>query len=349
MKRIGLIALLVVVLTVGVFAQDITLIGQDFENLITELGAEVLPNLEQSVAWGAFPGLAIMPEDTGFFMTFTLGTLISGGIFGFAEPDNPAFEVLDIGSLMETILATAGSDSATNIYNGIRGFFPYPVARTTVGYQLPAGVEMMVDFAIFPQFVANLVTRIANNAGASIGDVTLNALHVGSLIRVPILHDAGVFPGVSIGAGYSYGGFALGYDLSSIGAVATSLGDLYLEGDMQVSSSIHTIELDLQMSKAIGPFVPFIGIAPHFHIADFSGYVGETEDDFTAGIDLDDDQIIDSTYLGTRPNVSGLDNDLSILLHGGFDLSFAKFALELHASWTIGKGSPGVVLGMRWQ
>jgi hypothetical protein len=348
MKRIGLIALLAVVLAAGVYAQDLTMLGQDFENLITELGAEVLPNLEQSAAWGAYPGLAIMPDDTGFFMTLTLGTLLGDGVFRFAEPDNPAFDVLDVGSLIETILTAAGSATATNLYNGARGFFPYPVTRTTIGYQLPAGVEMMVDLAIFPQFLANLATRIANNAGASIGDVTLHALHVGSLVRVPVLHDAGPLPAVSIGAGYSYGGMALGYDLTSIGAVPTSLGDLFVTGEMEVSSSVHTIELDIQVSKSLGFFVPFIGIAPHFHIADFSGYVGETEAEFSAGIDYDGGGI-DTTYLGTRPNVSGVDNDLSILLHGGFDLSFAKFALEFHASWTVGKGSPGVVLGMRWQ
>ena len=350
MKRIGLIALLAIVTTVGVFAQDISLIGQDFEHLIVQLGDELLPNLEQSAAWGAFPGLAVMPSDTGFFMTMGLGALLSGGIFQFAVPDNPAFEVLDIGPLMQAILDASGSERATNVYNGVQNFFPYPVTRTTIGYVLPAGVEMMVDFSIFPQFVANLATRIASGADASISQITLNALHVGSKVRVPVLRDAGPFPAVSLGAAYSYAGLAIGYgDLGSIGPVATGIGDLYLDGEFMVSTRIHSFGLDLQVSKALGVFVPFIGVSPQYHVAQVAGHVGTSNADFSAGIDLDSDGTTDSTYFGDHPDVTSVDNDLSFLLHGGFDLNFEKFAMEFHGSWIPGTGSPGVFIGMRIQ
>jgi hypothetical protein len=345
MKRAIVVSLVALICVAGVFGQDITLIGQDFENLIQQLGQELLPNFEQAAVWGAFPGLAVMPEDTRFFMSFTTGALLGGGVFTFATPDNPDFDVLDVGSLVEEILDTSGWDRAANFFEGMQGFFPYPILRTALGMRFPSGLEGMVDIAGFPQFITGWVAGLVDQ-----DSIKLSALHLGSRIRMPILTGGGPFPALSIGAGYSYAWTKIGYDLSEVGTVSVAAGELHLGGELLVQSNIHSFGIDLHLSKAFGVFVPFIGLSPYYQIARFAGNVGN-ETTFEAGLDVDTppDGTVDSTYFGTHPDTAWVDNDLSLLLFGGFDLSFPKFALEVHASWSIGKGSPGIVIGTRWQ
>jgi hypothetical protein len=270
--------------------------------------------------------------------------VLSSGIFTFAEPDNPDFAVLDIGNLVESMIDASDSELAGNLYNGVRNFFPYPVARTTIGYRFPIGVEAMLDIGGFPQFIANIV----NNNVDAVDSLRLSTLHIGSLVRMAILNDAGPFPALSIGAGYTYQGVTVGYDLTSPDPITVDAGDLYLSGEMLIRNSIHAFGLDLRVSKALGVFVPFLALSPYFHIAQFAGNIGD-EETFEAFIDINSDGEADSTYFGTHPDTAYRDYDLSLVLSGGFELVFEKVAIEFHGSWNVAKGSPGVALGMRWQ
>ena len=43
-------------------------------------------------------------------------------------------------------------------------------------------------------------------------------------------------------------------------------------------------------------------------------------------------------------------SDISrVVRPGGFDLVFGRSVLQLHGSWNVLKGSPGVTIGVRWQ
>ena len=356
MKRIAAIAFLAFFLIAGAFAQDITFLGDDFEALIDGMGQELLPSLEQLSIWNQFPGMASFPEDSNFFLTLSNGALLTGGILTFVTPDSDAFEVLDVGGLIEGILTDAGLTGATSFYNNSKQFFALPISRTAIGVRVPGDLEAMVDVAGFPQFATGLI-------GGWVGAESLKAslFHVGTRVRKGLLKDAGVFPALSIGVGYGYSGLTLGYDLGSIspegadptyGQVGLGAWELNIKGELLVQSRVHSFGLDIHTSKQFGAFVPFLGLSPYFSIASFGGNVGDN-DSFAAFIDYDgggdDTDLVYDTATYGAPNTSWVDNDVSMVLFGGVDILFGEMALQIHSSYSIGKAWPGVTLGVRWQ
>ena len=353
MKRIGLVFLLAVVLSGAAFAQaDISGIGTDFENLIEQLGEDMQPYFEQQAIWGQFPGQAALPDDSRFFFTLTLGAGLGfDGLLSFVEETNAAFEVLNVYELVQAI---AGSPTAGNAIAGIQGFFPYPIARSAFGFRLPADLEAMVDFAIIPQFIATFAINTANSlAGQTLPPLEMNALHVGTRIRRVLLRDAPGVPAVSVGAGYSYSGFNLGYDFGSLGGIDTVLGTLNFAGELYLQNRIHSFGLDLQVSKELGFFVPFVGVSPYYQFSGFSGGVGTEDFPFDAFVDYDGgDDDRDVAYpdpVNNPPATTLLDNDLTFVVFGGFDLVFGRLAMEFHGSYNVGEAWPAVTIGTRWQ
>jgi hypothetical protein len=356
MKRFILALCLVLVLALSAPALDLQLLGQDFDTFVYGFGEELLPDLAQAAIWGQFPGTAVFPDDSGFFFTISTGAVLTGGIFTFADPDNNPFEVLNVPNILDEQLTAAGFGG---FYDGIRNFFPVPVLRLSTGFRLPGDFELMFDLSGFPQ----LITDAATGLVPDVDNLTLNTFHVGTKVRYGILEDEGAFPAISIGGGYSYSGFQLGYPLSSIasdGATAVSgygstvIGTnvLYLKGDLLVGTSIHSFGLDFQVSKQFGVVAPFVGLSPYYQISSLFGNIGGSNpntNSFDAFLDNNGDGVADSVYNGLPPIASWDDNDLSLLLTGGVDFVFGGFVLELHGSWTVGDGSPGAKIGFRFQ
>lgn len=353
MKRFTTIVAIILLVTAGVSAQDLSGLGRDLEVVIEELGAAVLPDLEQSTIWGQYPGIASYADQSNFFLTLSLGAILTDGILGFIDDDS-AFTVLDVPALVNGLLSSAGSEQATNVVTGMKTFFPVPVARTSLGFTLPGDVEAMIGVGGFPQFITGWAAGLA---GAD--SLKLSTLHLGTKIRKGILKDAGPFPAISIGGGYSYGGFTVGYDLANLGEsigdygqVDVGLGELNIQGELLMQSRVHTFGLDLQASKALGFFVPYIGLSPYYHFASFSGSVG-AGDTFDAFVDYDGAAVggvqRDVEYTGDAPDTAWVDNDLSLVLFGGFDMIFGNMVFQVGSSWSIAKGSPGVTLNVRWQ
>lgn len=357
MKRFVLALCLVVILAFSAPALDLQLLGQDFDTFIYGFGEELLPDLAQSAAWGQFPGTAIYPEDSNFFFTITTGAILTGGIFTFADPDNNPFEVLDVPGILSDQLTAAG---VGGLYDGVRGFFPIPVLRLSSGFRLPADFELMFNITGFPQFITDAVIGLVPD----VDGVVFNSFNAGTKVRYPLLQDDGPFPAISIGAGYSYSAFQLGYPLGSISAdgapVVSGYGStslnasdaLYIRGDLLFGSSIHSFGVDFQVSKQFGVVAPFVGVSPYYQIASLYGNIGGSDassNTFDAFLDNNGDGVADSVYNGLPPIASWDDNDLSLLLTGGVDFVFGGFVLELHGSWTVGDGSPGAKLGFRFQ
>ena len=362
MKRFVLALCLVVILAFSAPALDLQLLGQDFDTFIYGFGEELLPDLAQSAAWGQFPGTAVYPEDSNFFFTITTGAILTGGIFTFADPDNNPFEVLDVPGILSDQLTDAG---VGGLYDGIRGFFPIPVLRLSSGFRLPADFELMFNITGLPQFITDAVIGLVPD----VDGVVFNSFNAGTKVRYPVLRDDGPFPAISIGAGYSYSAFQLGYDLSSIGTPVSQTGvtdnpdgtygstnlpngwTLYLLGDLLMGSSIHSFGLDFQVSKQFGVIAPFVGISPYYQLATFNGSIGGADGSgFGAYLDFNNGGTeVDSTYDADEPVAAWIDNDLSLLLTGGVDFVFGGFVLELHGAWAIGDGSPGAKLGFRFQ
>jgi hypothetical protein len=348
-----LILVLVVVAAAVVPAQDLSLLGQDFDTFVHEFGQELLPDLSQAAIWGVFPGTATFEDDRGFFVTLSMGAMLTDGIFKFAEDGSAAFEVLDLPEIINTQVQAAG---AQNLFGTLQSFFPIPVLRVATGFRIGPSTEFMIDITGFPQLITDFAAGLAGLEG-----LRLNALHVGTKVRQPIVEETEVIPAISIGGGYTYSGFQVGYPLGTIGTPVGDYGStpigtgwtLYLKGDLLLGSSIHSFGVDLQASKQFGVFAPFIGLSPYYQIASFNGNIGGADPAssvFDAYIDYNNGgPARDVDYDGDKPIASWVDNDLSLLLTGGVDLLFGGFVLELHGSWNIGDGSPGARIGFRFQ
>lgn len=354
MKRYFAVALVALLVVAGASAQDLSGLGRDFEVVIEELGAALLPDLEQSAIWGQYPGVASYADQTSFFTTLTIGSILTEGILGFID-DEDAFTVLNVPNLVDGVLGELGNQRVANLTEGLKTFFPLPVLRTTFGFTLPGDLEVIAGIGGFPQFLTGFATGLANLDG-----VQLSMLHAGTKVRKGILADTGRFPAISIGGGYSYIGFTIGYDLSTLGdatgtfadeygQIPIGLGELNIRGDLLAQSRVHSFGLDLQLSKAFGVFVPYVGLSPYYHLATFSGSVG-AGGEFAAFIDYDegaDDQ--DVIYNGDAPDTAWVDQDLSLVLIGGFEFNFTNFALQFNGSYSVGKGSPGAAINLRFQ
>jgi len=354
MKRFTVLAAILVLVAAGLSAQDLSGLGRDFEVVIEELGAGIMPALEQSAIWGQYPGASPL-DDSRFFVTVSLGGILTDGVLGFVD-DPSLFAVLDVPDLFAGIVAPGGT--GTELVNGMKTFFPLPVARTSFGLNLRDDLQILVGVGGFPQFATGWGTGLAarvNPELATLDSVRLSMLHAGGKVRKGILADAGRFPAVSVGGGYSYSGFTVGYPLAALGEAGSEygqldiegLGQLNVKGEFLAQSRVHTFGLDLLVSKALGFFVPYVGLSPYYHFASFAGSVG-AGGEFDAFVDYQNGgDARDVVYNGEDPDTTWVDNGVSIVLFGGFDLLFGDMALQVAGSWSIAKGSPGVTLSVR--
>lgn len=361
MKRIVLLVVIALLVGAGVSAQDLSGLGRDFEVVVEQLGGSVLPNLEQSAIWGQNTGVATFSDQSKFFVAQSFGSVLMGtlpgttGILGFVD-NTSAYSVLNVPSLFNNIVNDLGNSTVTGLTNGLKAFFPLPIVRTSVGFALPAQTEAMIGIGGFPQ----LFTDLAGNLVAPLSTVELHMFHIDAKVRHAVLQDAGPFPAISIGAGYAYSGFGIGYDLASVGdsvtagygTLTTDLGTLNLRGKLGISSAVHSFGFDLQVSKAFGFFVPYVGLSPYYHFASVSGGVlpNANGDVFDAYVDYGDGGTVkDIVYTGSAPDTVLTDNNVSMVLFGGFDMIFGGFAMQVGSSWSVAKGTPGVALNFRWQ
>lgn len=351
MKR-TLLAVAVVLLVAGALGAqtidvDLSALGDDFTVLMAGLGYDLLPNFQQAAIWSVGPGVASLGESR-FYVSMSLGALLSDGILSVINDGD--YELLDVGGLLESALSAGGSTSAGDAITFIQGFFPYPVLRAAVGFA--AGpVEVGVDVSGFPQGITDGVTGLAGRlTGATIDGVTLSAFHIGARARTPLVTAGGPLPEVSVGAGYSLSTFQLGYGLDSIGSLDDlgGVGSLTLEGTLTVATDIHSFGIDVNVSKRLGFFAPFIGLSPYLQLAEYTGGVEEFDavlSDGTISISYTDDD----PATNQDPVAVITDTDLGALLTGGFELFLGRTVIFVHGSYTVGEGSPGVSLGTRLQ
>lgn len=351
MKRLIVLSVVALVLATGLGAQELSGLGRDFEIVFERVGAAALPAITQSAIWGQYTGVATFAPRAGFFLTLSAGALFTDGLLGFVDEED-TFTVLNVPNLFQAMLDNAPTDRAADAYEWLKTAFPVPVSRIGMGFRLPGDVEAMIAFGGVPGFLVGPVySRIPALDGFELGMV-----HVGTKIRRAVLADAGPFPALSLGLGYSYTGLDLGYDLATIspgggeyGTIEIAVGDLNVKGRMSLRSRVHAFGLDLHASKAIGFFVPYLGLSPYYHLASFGGSVGPG-DEFDAYVNNPEtDNERDIEYTGAAPESAWVENDLSLVLFGGFDMFFGRFVFQVNGSWGIAKGIPGVALNVRWQ
>ncbi|NOY09004.1 MAG: hypothetical protein GXP33_09195 [Spirochaetes bacterium] len=337
-KLFPVVLLLLFVLYFPLSAQDLKPLGNDLSSLLDGLGREMLPDLAQSSLLGTGMGEAETGDFPHMFFAFSGGAVLSHGIGRFIDPENTAFKLLNVSGLIDQALAGAGAD-VQNLYKTSKGFFPYPNYRFAVGFGTVYGVETILTISMFPQGLTDFAAGLAGLKG-----VTLNSFNGGIRVRKVLLSDAGGFPGVSLGAGYSYTNFNAGYSLTGFSQDLSGF-TLDLKGDLSMEAAVHSAGVDLNISKKLLVFIPFFRVSAWYQWADFTGSVNN----FDASIVNGSTTVSYTGQGGTDPAASYSLHNLSLLLTGGLEIKLGGFALTASAVFDPSDFTLGVETGIRGQ
>jgi len=337
-KLFRAVLLLLFILSFPLSAQDLKPLGSDLSSLLGGLGREMLPELAQSSLLGTGMGGAEVGDFPHMFFAFSGGAVLSHGIGTFINPENTSFKLLNVSGLVDQALAGAGSD-VQNLYKTSKEFFPYPNYRFAVGFGTVYGVETILTISVFPQGLTDFAAGLAGIKG-----VTLNSFNGGIRVRKVLLSDTGGFPGVSLGAGYSYTNFNAGYSLTGFSQDLSGF-TLNLKGDLKMGATVHSAGLDLNISKKFLVFIPFFRVSAWYQWADFTGSV----ENFDASIKTGSTTVRYSDQVKTDPTASYALHNLSLLLTGGLEIKLGGFALTASAVFDPSDLTLGVETGLRGQ
>ncbi len=331
MKRLTALAFVLFTCALPAFSLDLTVFGTDFRAFAQQLGNEMLPNLRsaalssvglESAGSDPFPRVSV---------SLSAGAVLSTGLFKFV--DTYSFSLLDFNALANAALAN--SSTLTNLYSGMKSFFPYPVTRIGIGLGSVAGFDTQFQFAIFPEFLTDALTGAANVKG-----LKFNTFNAGLRLRRTLIPEQTAIPGVSVSFGYIYSNFNLSYDLAQAGTVTMSGTPMTFTGTLVAGSVIHSAGADFTVYKKFGVVKLSGGISMWEQITYYKGGI--------EGFDVSDGTPADNykTNGGTDPLVDRTLSVLTTLVRGGVDFQFGGFDLFLHAQFDPVAGVPAANFGM---
>ena len=300
-------------------AQNWEGLENDFETLFESLGRDILPHVQQASILGDGLYDAERENYGNLFVALTTGAVFSDGFKD--DVDSGSYEVLNAPALMEDAFGELPS-SVSGFYDSL---FPYPVLRVAVGF----GIGDAQFAALVSGMPRQLVGGLTNDA------VDVGALNVGLRGRKTLISEIGALPAIAVGGGYTFSTLGIAYSLDDFSQDAG--GDtLTVQGDLNISSTVHTAGLDLYASKSLAFFVPFLRISPYLQRSRYLGTVDNF--DATQG---------GNSYTADDPEAEVVSYDLAMLLATGFDIRLGKSAIFLHGNYSTGTGSFGADLGFR--
>jgi len=334
-----LFLLLLTVFHFSIWAQDLRPIGRDLSAILEGIGNEAVPYLQQNALAGEGIGRASMGEEARFSFAFSAGTIFTPGLLTFVDEDNSNFELLNVYGLVQDAMGEA-SDQVTKIYDSIRSRFYYPNLRLAVGIKIPYDFEVIGTFSLFPQALTNVVVNLADLEG-----LELSRMNLGLRVRKVLLYDKDGFPAVSVGGGYTYANFHAGYLLPEF-TQAFSGYDLYLGGNINLDTRVHTAGLDFSISKKLLIFHPFLTVSSWYQWSKYEALIENFVAEFR---DSAGEVIVDAEEQNIIPGSTLTMNDLNVLLGAGIEIALGKFMLVPNASFNLFTQSFNANLGMRLQ
>jgi hypothetical protein len=332
MRKIIIIVMALFLAAGIVAAQDLLPLGRDLATMLEELGQDIVPYLMQNALAGDGIGMAELPEKDGFFLAFSAGAVLANGIGTFLGEED-TFELLDVDGMLREAF---GGGSGEEYYELVQELVPYPNLRLALGFRFFFKTELLLQFSIFPQAATDMIAEAMDASG-----LTFNRMNAGLRVRKALLHDGHGFPAVSLGLGYVFSAFNMGYALPEDFSQDISGSELTLGGDLEMHTVLHSFGVDLAVSKKLGFFIPYIAVSPWYQWARFNGTVSDFVATAGAG---------DYTAQGGRdPSAEVSVLDLSLLLSGGFELKLGGLVLQFDASYSLTGRSLGANLGMRLQ
>ncbi len=318
MKRWSALLCMILGCAAAAAAQDLRPIGSDLSTLLQGVGQSVIENLQQSVLADNGVGAASLGSSR-FYVGITLGATLSHGLLGFVNTPNE-FQVLNVNGLITNNLP----GSLSGLYTTAQTFFPDPNLKLTFGLRPVAGIEVLGTFSILPDALTNTITKAAKVSGT-----TLNSLSAGLLVRKVFMEDTGPFPAVSLGVGYTYANFNAGYSINNF-SQGFGGDTLTLGGNLKLGWTLNTAGIELDISKRLLVFVPYLKIIPWYQWASFSGSI----DNFTADLSSGGTPIT-PTYGAGSPSATITQNDIGFLLDAGVEVALGGFRLVPSGSYDI--------------
>ena len=325
MKRIVVVLSAVLFIAVTPQARAINWGGleNDFEVLVESLGREMVPHLQQASVLGDGLYDAQKEHYGNFYVALTAGSVFSNGFKD--EIETGEYDILNVPKLMDETFG----DLPSPLSGAYDTLFPYPVLRLAFGVTL-GDAQVAAHVAGLPSSVI---------ASATNDEIEAGALNIGLRGRKFLIQEEGALPAIAVGAGYNFSTLGLAYQMDDF---TQEFGDseLGIEGDLSVSSTVHTAGVDLYASKSLAFLVPFVRVSPYLQRSRFAG----TADNFDAV--LVDDSFSDDPNT-SDPEGEVISYDMALLVATGFDIRIGKGGIFLHGNYSTGTNAFGADLGFR--
>jgi len=329
MKKIVLLTLLTLMTIAHLGAQDLTPIGEDLAVFFEEIGKDILPHIQQGALTGDGFGAALMSGDK-FYISHSTGAVLSDGILAFIEPTNRNFSALNVYGLVDTFVSS--SSRLDSLYSKTKQFFPYPSFRLAVGFKPVLDIETILTFSIWPQFITGWITGLVE--AEELEQLEFSTLNVGLKLRRALLEGTGLFPSISVAAGYR----AFEQDYSGL--------KLTLGGSPNLDFILHTAGVEFTVSKRFGFVEPYFKAGGWYQWATYDAAI----DDFVAELRDPLDVVVTSAEIqGIEPSAELAISDLSVLLSAGLEMGRRRFRFVPGCSFDLSTSTFAASLVFRLQ
>lgn len=305
----------------GLKAQTpVEILAGDLSDFLLKTGREITPHMQTSAVTSLEAGSAQIGNFPHMYFSLGLGAIATDGISDIVDADY----TIDIEGILED---EAGGNDA---YELIRDFLPLPVIRGTYGVGLAGGVELNFQIMTIP-------SALTDTAGVS--GVNAGLTNVGGRIRKTILEDEPGLPALSVGTGYVYSAFNLGYDLVELEAVDVGGTEITIDGgEIKYELVTNSAGVDVRLSEKLGPLIPYIGLSSWYQWSEFE-----------AGVDALEGTVGTANVGPVNELRTFSDNDLNTVALAGFDFKLAFFVFFLEGSYAFSTQTPSAYTGFRLQ
>ena len=311
-RIVVLAALLLALAFSGLSAQTpVEILAGDLSDFLEQASREITPHMQTSAITSLEAGSAEIGSFPHMYFSLGLGAMFTDGIADVIDAEY----TIDVEGILED---EAGDNEA---YDLIRDFLPLPVVRLTYGIGLLRGYEANLQLMTIP----SALTDATGVEGASFG-----LTNVGGRVRKTVIPDGPQTPAVSIGVGYVYSSFNLGYELKELESVDVGGTEIGITGgEITYELVTNSAGVDVRLSEKVGPIIPYIGVSSWYQWSSFEGGV-----DGLAGT-------VANTSVGPVNTLRDFkDNDLNTIVSAGIDLKLGFFVYFLEGSYAFSTRAP---------
>jgi hypothetical protein len=316
-KRVWIFMAMLAAMAVPAGAQDLSVIESDLSTFLGGLGSEILAQLQQGILIGDAVGEAEIGDFPHMYFASSTGAVFTNGIAKNISQEDSPFQLVNFSGIVGQALGAANNQIATDLYNLSRTGFLYPHTRFSFGIGTVAGIEVLGDITYWPQALTGWISgMVLENADM----LTVDILSLQLRLRKVLLRDSGFYPAVSAGVGYAYSGTTFGFNLSSIGSVAMGPFSIdFSNSRITLATSLNAVGLDLNISKRLLVFIPYLRFASWYEWGSFSS--GLTNMSVT---------IVSTSTL--EPTATRQISGMTFLLQGGMEILLGVMDLTLGGS-----------------